>query len=181
MMNIEKIKCVKTITDNVLSVYSLLLLKDKRIASCSYDNTIMILDPSNDYHCEQVIKRHNNYIISICELDDGTIVSCLEDNSITIGDYTIKNAHELEINKVIALPNNRIASCSEDKTIKIWTYSNTPIKVLEGHNQGVKSLLFIKERDIMISGSEDGTLCLWNMSTYQCITVIEMCKHAHLL
>ena len=50
------------------------------------------------------------------------------------------------INKVISLPNNRIASCSYyDKTIKIWKsnppYSDTPIKVLEGHTKSVRSLL----------------------------------------
>ena len=62
-------------------------------------------------------------------------------------------------------------------TIKIWKsnppYSNTPIKVLAGHSRDVNSLLYIKERDIMISGSDDRTLRLWNMSTYQCENMIE--------
>ena len=120
--------------------------------------------------------RHSYYINSICQLDDGTIVSCSWDKSIIIGDYTIKNAHNDWINKVITLPNNRIASCSDDNTIKIWKgnppYCDTPIKVLIGHTKSVKSLLYIKERDIMISGSEDELLYLWNMSTYQCDKVI---------
>ena len=94
-----------------------------------------------------------------------------------IGDYTIKSAHDDYIYKVITLPNNRIASCSQDETIKIWKsnphYSDTPIKVLTGHSRDVISLLYIKERDVMISGSYDKTLRLWNMSTYQCDKVIE--------
>ena len=94
-----------------------------------------------------------------------------------IGDYTIKNAHDDLIWKVITLPNNRIASCSFDETIKIWKsnppYSKKPIKVLKGHSSYVISLLYIKERDILISGSFDVTLRLWNMSTYQCDKVIE--------
>ena len=94
-----------------------------------------------------------------------------------IGDYTIKNAHNIWIFKVITLPNNRIASCSNDKTIKIWKsnppYSDTPINVLKGHRHYVFTLLYIKERDIMLSGSDDETLRLWNMSTYQCDKVIE--------
>ena len=170
------IKSIKTITDHTSSVNSLFRLKDGRIASCSDDNTIRIYNPSYDYHCDQVIRRHSEGIRSICELEDGTIVSCSYDKSIIIGDYTIKNAHNDRINKVITLPNNRIASCSKDKTIKIWKsnkpYSDTPIKVLEGHAESVTSLLYIKERDIMISGSIDGTLHLWNMSTYQCDKVI---------
>ena len=94
-----------------------------------------------------------------------------------IGAYTINNAHDDKISKVIPLPNNRIASCSWDKTIKIWKsnppYCDTPIKVLTGHRNIVKSLLYLKEKDKMISGSADGTLRLWNMSTYQCVTVIK--------
>ena len=39
-INIEKIKCIKTITKHLKSVPSLLLLKDKRVASCSSDQTI---------------------------------------------------------------------------------------------------------------------------------------------
>ena len=176
-VKIEDIKSIKTITGHTNSVYSLLHLKDGRVASCSDDKTIRIYDPSNDYHCDQVIKRHSESITSICQLDDGTIVSCSYDKSIMIGDYTIKNAHDGWIWKVITLPNNRIASCSYDKTIKIWKsnppYSDTPIKVLEGHSNSVNSLLYIKERDVMISGSDDGTLRLWNMSTYQCDKVIK--------
>ena len=86
-INIEQ---VKTITDHTHYVYSLLLLKDGRVASCSDDNTIRIYDPSNDYHCDQVIERHSESIKSICQLDDGTIVSGSLDRTIMIGDYTIK-------------------------------------------------------------------------------------------
>ena len=79
------------------------------------------------------------------------------------------------INKIISLPKNRIASCSTDKTIKIWKsdYPYSNIAVLFGHKEKVISLLYIKERDVMISGASDGTLRLWNMSTYQCGSVIK--------
>ena len=174
-----KLKEIKTINEHISSVLSLLLLKDKRVASCSLDKTIRIYNPSNDYHCDQVIERHSQCIRSICILEDDTLVSCSFDQSIVIGDYRIKNAHDKPIFKVIALPNNRIASCSMEFTIKIWKsnppYSDTPIKVLTGHNKCVHSLLYIKERDIMISGSSK-TLRLWKMSTFQCITVIEGVK-----
>ena len=172
-INIEQ---VKTISEHTDSVISLLHLRDGRVASCSDDKTIRIYDPSNDYHCDQVIKRHSEGIRSICQLDDGTIVSGSY-QTIMIGDYTIKNAHNDWIYQVITLPNNRIASCSYDKTIKIWKsnppYSDTPIKVLREHSRLVTSLLYIKERDIMLSGSDDVTLRLWNMSTYQCDKVIK--------
>ena len=133
-VKIEDIKSIKTITDHTgCFVKSLLHLRDGKVASCSLDNTIRIYDPSNDYHCDQVIKRHSESIRSICQLDDGTIVSCAWDKLIIIGDYTIMSAHDDYILKVITLPNNRIASCSWDMTIKIWKsnppYSDTPIDI----------------------------------------------------
>ena len=161
-INVNNLKVIRTIVEHTECVNSLFLLKDKRIASCSDDNTIRIYDPSNYYLCDQVIQRHTKSILSICQLDDGTIVSCSEDKSICIGEHTIPNAHSDYINKVIALPNNRIASCSADGTIKIWKsdkpYSDKPIIVLEGHSKSVTSLLYIKERKVTISGSMDETL-----------------------
>ena len=82
--------CIKTITEHTKLFNALLLLKNKRIASCSCDRKISIYDPSNDYKCDEVIRRHNKGINSICELDDGTIVSGSLDNSIMIGDYTLR-------------------------------------------------------------------------------------------
>ena len=184
-IKIENAKNIKTITlepdgplgDLSIGVKSLLLLKDGRIASCSDNNKIMIFDPSNDYHCDQVIERHSKGITSICQLDDGTIVSCSNEGSLMIGSYTINKAHDYHIFKVVTLPNNRIASGSFDTTIKIWMsnppYSDIPIKVLKGHRLFITSILYIKERDIMISGAYDRTIRLWNMSTYQCDRVIE--------
>ena len=123
-ISIETIKSIKTISEHSSYIFCLLLLKDKRIASCSADKTIRIFDPSNNYHCDQVIKKPNNAVYSICQLDNGTIVSCL-DNVIKIGDFTINNAHVNFVYKVITLPNNRIASCSWHNSIKIWK-SNPP-------------------------------------------------------
>ena len=175
--NIEKINTIKTITEYTDCLLSLFLLKDKRIAACSEYNTINIYNPINGYHCEEIINRHCQCINSICELEDGTIVLCSNDKSIIIGDYLIYNAHDGPILKVIALPDNRIASCSKDMSIKIWTssppYSHTPIKILKDHHNSVTTLLYIKERDIMISGSWDGTLILWNIAIYQCETIIK--------
>ena len=175
---INDLKTINIIEKHTLQVTSLLLLKNKKIASCSTDKTIRVYDPDNGYKCDEVLNRHSNSIVSICELDNGTIVSCSWDKSIIIGDSIIKNAHTNCINKVITLPNNRIASCA-GQTIKIWksvppyNENDSLIKILQGHLKWVVSLLYIKDRDILLSVSLDNSLRLWNMSTYQCYKIID--------
>ena len=173
----EEFKCIKTITEHTKNVHSLFLLKDKRVASCSDDNTIRIYDPLDNYKCVEVIQKHTNSVRKLCQLDDGTLVSCSNDKSIIIGDYTINNAHDNKVLTVIALPKNRIASSSMDKTIKIWKsnlpYCDTPFGVLKGHTNCVYSILYMKERDVMVSGSADSTLRLWDISTYQLKSTIK--------
>ena len=72
---------------------------------------------------------------------------------------------------MIALSNNRIATGSADSTIKIWKsdppYSDTPIKVLVGHLDWVTSMIYVKEKDLLISGSCDLSIRFWSMKTYQ--------------
>ena len=98
-------------------------------------------DPLIDY-----IHSSRN-ITSICQLNNGTIVSCSNDKSIIIGKHIINNSHDDWIIKVISLPNNRIASCSWDETIKIWTLSSDiPFKVLKGHQDKINSILDVKEK-----------------------------------
>ena len=65
--------------------------------------------------------RHSGSIYSICELDDGTIVTCSDDQTIKIGDKKIKS--DEIFTKVLALPNNRIATCS-NLNITIWLLNN---------------------------------------------------------
>ena len=174
---LDDLKCEKTINDHTLIVNSLIKLKDNRIASCSDDKTIRIYNPSNCFCCDKVITRNSYDIKSFCQLENGTFATASIDGSIIFEDFKIEKAHNDWINKIISLPKNRVASCSTDKTIKIWKsnfpYSDHPIVVLLGHKKKVISLLYTKERDVMISGASDATLRLWNMSTYQCESVIK--------
>ena len=46
------------------------------------------------------------------------------------------------------------------------------IKTLNGHTSYVRSIIQLKDKDILISGSDDNTLRKWNLLTYQCDTII---------
>ena len=70
----------RKINSHSKEVNSLLLLQDNRIASCSEDNTIRIFNPSKFYKCEKIIEN-TNPVISICQMDNGTIVSAIDNDS----------------------------------------------------------------------------------------------------
>ena len=70
----------RKINSHSKEVNSLLLLQDNRIASCSEDSTIRIFNPSKWYKCEQIIEN-TSPVISICQMDNGTIVSAIDNDS----------------------------------------------------------------------------------------------------
>lgn len=166
-------------------IETIILLNDGRLASSSNDKTINIIDINNDYFLDLTIDKFENEVPSICQLEDNEIVSFSEDLSIKIwiinkNDFqlvfTIENAHKDSANKVISLTNKRFASCSFDNDIKIWKgstpYSDIPIAVLNGHTNVVRCIYQLKEQEILVSGSDDETLRVWSLITYQCITTL---------
>ena len=181
LYNLYKIKPIHILDqfNNREKDHSFFLLQDKRLATFSDKNTVGIIDPENDYKTDLVIEGFSEEVISICQLENGDLaisygkhmkIISLEKNKYSLS-FTIENAHDEVIKKVVTLSKNRFASCSFDQTIKIWKgdkeYSATPIKVLEGHTAEVLSLLYLKNRDLLISSSKDFTVRVWNLDTYQ--------------
>ena len=177
---------ISTISKHTKAVSSLLLLKDNRISSCSYENSISIFDPANNFNCDMTLLGHNDLIFSLCQLDDSRLVSCSHDCEIKIWDIsnnsyqcavTIKKAHDAHIFKVISLPNNKFASCSRDCAIKIWDMNasdvTVPIGVInKAHVDDIYSLLYMREKDVLVSSSDNTALRVWNLKNYK----ILMCQ-----
>lgn len=179
LVNINDINNTKEIKDHTSQVASLLLLSDGRLASCSRDKTIKIFNINNNYYqCDLTIEGHTDTVTYISQLDNNKLVSCSCDKSIKIWsftrssyncDYTIQDAHTKWINKVIPIKGGKMVSCSDDMTIKVWK-SNSPytlVKTLEGHTGCVNSIIQLKGKDILISGSSDWNLIKWDLVTYE--------------
>lgn len=182
-VDISTFKRKNTITEHKMSILCILLLNDGRLASCSMDKTIKIFNLKN-LRCDMTITGHSYSISSITQLSNDKLISASWDKTIKIWtifkttyklDYSIDQAHINWIRKVISLSNNRIASCSLDGLIKIWN-SNPPyntIQTLKGHSKGVNSIIQMKGKELLISGSFwDNILCLWSLVSYQLITII---------
>lgn len=138
-------KCIKTLIGHGNWIWSVAYSSDgQRIASGSHDNTVKLWDVHSGA-CIHTLRGHTNWIWSIAFNPQGNI----------------------------------IASGSEDQTVRLWdVYTGRCLKILEGHDhriwtvtfspQPLASMLSSVEKShqqaLLVSGSEDQTVRLWDVS-----------------
>ena len=168
---------VQTIT-GLGSVYSVIQLKDGRLATCSSDKTIRIWNPDENFVCTHTLKGHTYSVSSLIEFQDGRIASCSGDKTIRIWDPTDNfncsetlTGHTFLVYSLIQLKDGRLASGSFDNSVKIWD----PLDhfkcclTLTGHKNLVYSLVQLKNGAIA-SGSRDNTIKIWDYyDDFKCI------------
>ncbi|PKS07962.1 hypothetical protein jhhlp_006574 [Lomentospora prolificans] len=100
-----------------------------------------------------------------------------------------RKAHEKDINAVdVHHMGHLFASASQDKTVKIWSVEEGEVQgILRGHRRGVWSVKFappklpalqgeegpIAGKGVILTGSGDKTVKLWNLNDYSCIRTFE--------
>ncbi|KAL5604149.1 hypothetical protein BROUX41_002136 [Berkeleyomyces rouxiae] len=106
--------------------------------------------------------------------------------------YTRK-AHDKDINAIDVHHSNQLfGSASQDKTVKVWSVQDGEVQgILKGHKRGVWSVRFappkmpsvlgeegsVAGRGLVMTGSGDKTVKLWNLTDYSCIRTME--GHSH--
>lgn len=102
-------------------------------------------------------------------------------------------AHDKDINALDISPSGRLfASASQDKTVKIWDVERLEVQgILRGHKRGVWTVRFaplhtpaiqgeqgsVSGKGVILTGSGDKTIKLWNLSDYTCLRTFE--GHSH--
>lgn len=102
-------------------------------------------------------------------------------------------AHDKDINALDVSPSGRLfASASQDKTVKIWDVERLEVQgILRGHKRGVWTVRFaplhtptiqgeqgsVSGKGVILTGSGDKTIKLWNLSDYTCLRTFE--GHSH--
>lgn len=167
-------------TDHLRPINTLILLNDGCFATCSEDDCIKVIDPKKNFRYVRYIKAKTNGVTSICQLDNGDLVSCSKN---TIKIWSLKNkkclftisSNQNSIFKLITLSNNRFLSCS-CQTLVIWKgdrpYNKEPIKVCYEDCYDMYGVLYIKKKDIFLY-IEANHLFIKNMKTYQNICVMQ--------
>lgn len=175
-----------TLTEHIGAIYALAFLPNQNILiSGSADWTIKIWDLSTN----QVIKTlegHQGSIRALAVSPDGrTLVSGSTDGTVRVWDLkTLTLQHTLightDLVRTVAIsPDGQlIASGSWDKTIKLWGLSpqqkahlenhyqsNSPqlIGTLTGHQEYINSIAFTPNGQMLISGSDDNKIKIWEL------------------
>ncbi|EAU82527.2 coatomer beta' subunit [Coprinopsis cinerea okayama7 len=152
----------------------------------SDDMTIKAWDWEKGWKCIQVYEGHTHYIMSLQfnPKDSNTFISACLDRTIKIwslasGSYSSTTtspnltleAHDKGVNYVDLYPLSDkpyLATCGDDKTVKVYDYlSKSCVQTLEGHTNNVSFAVWLEGMPLIVSGSEDGTVKIWNANTYR--------------
>lgn len=52
------------------------------------------------------------------------------------------------------------------------------IKILEGHTDTVNSVAFNHDSSLIVSASQDQTICIWDVLTGECLKLIQDLSHS---
>ena len=77
--------------------------------------------------------------------------------------------HSYEVLDVsISFDNARFSSCGKEKTILLWdveTASNGATRRIRGHDQTINAVAFNETATLLLSGSEDRTVKIWDLAS----------------
>ncbi|KAJ3991040.1 coatomer protein [Lentinula boryana] len=154
----------------------------------SDDMTIKVWDWEKGWKNVQMYQGHTHYIMNISfnPKDTNTFASACLDRTVKIwsistisstsstsspqANFTL-DAHEKGVNYVDFYPGNDkpyLVTCGDDKIVKVWDYlSKSCVQTMEGHTNNVSFAVFHPSLPVIISGSEDGTVKIWNANTYR--------------
>lgn len=150
----------------------------------SDDMTIKCWDWDRGFDCTQLFEGHAHYVMMVKfnPKDSNTFASASLDRSIKVWGlgsplphYTLEG-HERGVNCIDYYPSGDkpyILSGADDRTVKIWDYQTKSIvHSLDGHSHNVCAVLFHPKLPLICSASEDGTVRLWQSTTYRAETTL---------
>jgi len=158
-------ECVKQ--ENVGYVWCMLKTKDGSKIVLGVNSGIQIRWSSDLSIISSFSELHKGAVRSVCELEDGSLVSGSSDMKLkhlkeTGNVLQTFKGHTDVVTNVIALNRKVIVSASWDKTIKIWKVSKGEcLATWIAHNDWVNALEKLSE-ETFVSGAEDNTIRVWN-------------------
>ena len=171
-------QCIKEIAVGGHYIYDISQSRDENslFVACA-DGKARIIDLFTGK--EVILRGHTNDITCIIQGEDTDVLTGSWDktirrwNSLTGECLMIYQGHTETVSFIVYdEATKRIFSASYDETIVVWNdETGGKIGMMEGHRDSVKSLTRVNSTTIA-SGSADGTIKLWSMTTLTCIKTI---------
>lgn len=187
-------QCLKTLQGHTSSIFSIAFSPDGQIASGGDDQMVKLWDACTG-QCLKTLQGHTNSIFSIAFNQDGEIASGGDDRTAKLWNAstgqclkTLSGHTSRVLSVAFDFQGKTLASCSSDRTIKLWNASTGQcLKTLFGHTSWAWSVAFshtslgeakphsqlAPQGKILASCSEDQTIRLWDVSTGQCIKILQ--------
>jgi WD40 repeat protein len=167
-INLKDYKLIKTLTEHENHITRVIILKDLRLCSSSFDGLIKIYDKET-YETLLTIREHNFIVNYINQLKNNQLISCGNDKTIIIYDLLPENkykiiqkliGHKTQIFKVLEseIFENTLFSCCNNGEIFLWEkkqidnnnyYLNLRIKC-EDDKYSINDIIENKKRKILI-------------------------------
>jgi WD40 repeat protein len=182
--------CIRTIEDahgigQAGCIYSLLKLTDGRVLSVSFGMKTWDIVTGI---CTRSWEGRTGDGLAALQLRDGRVATGCGDSMITLWDVSIESplqgplkrlrGHTGPVYALAQLHGDHLASGSWDATIRVWDISDYAIAgaectaLLRGHSGFVWCLAVLSGGIILASGSNDGTIRLWNTLKGECLKVL---------
>jgi cytochrome c len=146
-------------------VRALAQLADGRLASASFDSTIIVWDLSRG-RAERVLRQHDTAVNALVSRPDGCLISGGEDGRIKIwcekpaAELAALSGHQAAVAALALAPDGRtLASGSWDRTVRVWDAEGAS-RVIAEHAAPVTGVVFVNEGAAVLSSSHDGTVRL---------------------
>lgn len=137
------------------------------------------------FNFETIMQAHDLAVLALkYSHNDEWLLSGDQDGSVkywqpNFNNVNIVQTHTDAIRDIAFLPNDsKFLTCSDDSLIKIWNFNNgREERTLAGHHWDVKCADWHPSLGLIVSGSKDNLIKLWDPRTSNAITTLHGFKH----
>ncbi|XP_061775591.1 telomerase protein component 1 isoform X2 [Nerophis ophidion] len=172
---------VKSLVSSCDGISTCVVLKDRRVATTSFDGQIEIWDSESGFRT--ALKGHTNVITaSDITSDEKHLATASLD--LTLKVWSSTKGHEVAalpssspLNCVTFDPEDRLLAAGRwDGKVVVWHWlQDTTQTLLSGHRHSVRSLSFTPSYGMLCSGSVSGEVRVWSVDPFCCVG----CFQAH--